>query len=312
FFAGKRAMTATSGPGFALMTELITHGIMAEIPAVIVNAQRGGPATGLPTKTEQSDLHSAVFGGPGDSPRIVIAPTNVLDCYHYMLKSFQIAEKYQTPVILLTDFFLNNRVENVPIPHASEEERADWNIYPELDRKGDYDRYKVTGSGVSPRAVPGMEGYNFSATGLEHTEKGIPHYSPENHMIMSEKRHRKIYGALADLPAPVEFSAGGTLDVGVIGWGSTFGSVLEAVNRARGKGLKVGALKVSSIFPFHAVPVRSFMERCQEILIPELNFQGQLANLIGHLYRKDVVRLNRATGTPFPVYAILEKINELV
>jgi 2-oxoglutarate ferredoxin oxidoreductase subunit alpha len=312
FFAGKRAMTATSGPGFALMTELITHGIMAEIPAVIVNAQRGGPSTGLPTKTEQSDLHSAVFGGPGDSPRIVIAPTNVLDCYHYMLKSFQIAEKYQTPVILLTDFFLNNRVENVPIPHASEEESADWNIYPELDRKGDYYRYKVTESGISPRAIPGMEGYHFSATGLEHMEKGIPNYSPENHMMMNEKRHRKIYGALADLPAPVEFSAGGTLDVGVIGWGSTFGSVREAVNRARGKGLKVGALKVSSIFPFHADPIRSFMERCREILIPELNFQGQLANLIGHLHRKDVVRLNRTTGTPFPVSPILEKIKELV
>jgi 2-oxoglutarate ferredoxin oxidoreductase subunit alpha len=113
FFAGVRAMTATSGPGFALMTELITHGVMSETPAVIVNAQRGGPSTGLPTKTEQSDLHAAVWGGPGDSPRIVIAPTNVTECYHYTAKSFQLAEKFQTPVIVLTDFFLDNRVENL-------------------------------------------------------------------------------------------------------------------------------------------------------------------------------------------------------
>jgi 2-oxoglutarate/2-oxoacid ferredoxin oxidoreductase subunit alpha len=116
FFAGKRAMTATSGPGFALMTELITHGVMSETPAVILNAQRGGPATGLPTKTEQSDLHAAVFGGPGDSARIVIAPTNVPECYSFTLRSFQLAEKYQTPVIVLSDFFLNNRVENVRLP----------------------------------------------------------------------------------------------------------------------------------------------------------------------------------------------------
>ncbi|MGD9321872.1 MAG: 2-oxoacid:acceptor oxidoreductase subunit alpha [Desulfobacteraceae bacterium] len=312
FFAGKRAMTATSGPGFALMTELITHGIMAEIPAVIINAQRGGPATGLPTKTEQSDLHSAVFGGPGDSPRIVIAPTNVIECYTYTLKSFQLAEKYQTPVIVLPDFFLNNRVENVPLPNASEEEKADGNIYPDEAVKGEYTRFEITESGISPRSVPGMEGYNFSTTGLEHTERGIPNYSPENHMMMTEKRHRKIHSALMDLPVPVEFSSGGKLDVGVIAWGSTFGSALEAVQRSQEKGFKVGALKITSLFPYHADTIRHFMDRCEEVLIPELNFEGQLANLLGHLHRRDVVRLNRTTGIPFPVSAIAEKIEEVI
>ncbi len=312
FYAGKRAMTATSGPGFALMTELITHGIMAEIPAVIINAQRGGPATGLPTKTEQSDLHAAVFGGPGDSPRIVIAPTNVSECYYYTLKSFQLAEKYQTPVIVLPDFFLNNRVENIPEPLASEEEKANSNIYPEEASRGNYTRYEVTDSGISPRAIPGMEGYSFSATGLEHTQRGTPNYSPENHTLMTEKRHRKIRSALTDLPPPVEFSSGGPLHVGVIGWGSTFGSALEAVNKAKEKGSKVGALKITSLFPYHAHTIRGFMDRCEEVLIPELNFEGQLANLIGHLHRKGVVRLNKTTGLPFPVSSILEKIEEMV
>jgi 2-oxoglutarate ferredoxin oxidoreductase subunit alpha len=285
---------------------------MAEIPAVIVNAQRGGPATGLPTKTEQSDLHASVFGGPGDSPRIVISPTNVYECYQYTLKSFQLAEKYQTPVIVLTDFFLNNRVENVPPPQASEEDRIDWNVYPDETVSGQYKRYQITESGISPRAIPGMEGYNFSATGLEHTERGIPNYSPENHMMMTSKRHQKIHSALADLPGPVEFPRSGNWDVGVIGWGSTFGSVLEAVNRAQERGWNVGALKVTSISPFHSDRIRDFMNRSEEVLIPELNFQGQLANLIGHLHRKDVVRLNRATGIPFPVSAIVEKIQEIL
>lgn len=312
FYAGTRAMTATSGPGFALMTELITHGVMAEIPAVIINAQRGGPSTGLPTKTEQSDLHAAVFGGPGDSPRIVIAPTNVAECYHYTVKSFQLAEKYQTPVILLADFYLDNRVENLPMPEASESEKSGSNVLPENSLKGSYRRYEITEAGISPRALPGMEGFIFSATGLEHTQTGVPDYSPENHMLMTEKRHRKISGALGDLPSPEEFSSGGKLDVGVIGWGSTFGSILEAVTSARNRGLRVGGLKITSIFPFHESVIRAFMNRCSEILIPELNYAGQLANLIGYIHSKDVVRLNRVTGTPFPPSAILEKIEYLV
>ena len=311
-FAGERAMTATSGPGFALMTELIGHGVMAEVPAVILNAQRGGPSTGLPTKTEQSDLQAAVFGGPGDSCRIVVAPTTVAECYHITVKSFQWAEKYQTPVIVLTDFYLDNRVENLPVPVASEEDKANGNVFPEKSSKGAYRRYEVTDSGISPRSVPGMEGYMYPATGLEHLETGVPDYSPANHMKMLAKRHRKIYRAREDLPAPVEFSSGGRLDVGVIGWGSTFGSVLEAVNIGREQGLKVGALKIVTLFPFHEDHIRAFMNRCTHVLIPELNFEGQLANLIGSLALKDVVRLNKATGTPFPPSEILARMEALV
>jgi len=312
FFAGKRAMTATSGPGFALMTELITHGVMSENPAVIVNAQRGGPATGLPSKTEQSDLQAAVFGGPGDSARIVIAPTHVRECYDFTLLSFQLAERYQTPVIVLTDFFLNNRVEKVRIPGASEAQAADWNVYPEESSRGNYERYRITESGISPRAIPGTEGFLFDATGLEHTEKGRPDYSSEIHSKMTEKRHRKIQGALKDLPEPVEFSSGEAMDVGVIAWGSTFGSALEAVLGAQQEGLRVGALKIASLFPYHADKIRAFMKKCKEILIPELNYEGQLANLIGHLHSKDVVRLNRTTGMPMSATLILDKVKAMI
>ena len=308
FFAGTRAMTATSGPGFALMTELITHGIMSETPAVIVNAQRGGPSTGLPTKTEQSDLRAAVFGGPGDSPRIVIAPTNVAECYHYTARSFQLAEKYQTPVIVLTDFYLNNRVESVPVLEASSEEILDGNEYPDNSLKNSYNRFQVTESGISPRAIPGMDGFMFATTGLEHTERGIPNYNPENHLIMNEKRHRKIQSALNDLPVPVEFSRDKTMNVGVISWGSTFGSVLEAVRTAQLEGLKTGALKITSLYPYHADIIRSFMNRCAEIIIPELNFGGHLSDLIGYLHRKEVLRLTYTTGVPISPSTILDKI----
>lgn len=312
FYAGKRAMTATSGPGLALMTELISYGVMAEIPAVILDAQRGGPSTGLPTKTEQSDLHAAVWGGPGDSARIVIAPTNVLECYRHVLKSFQIAEKYQTPVIVLTDFFLDNRVENVTEPSPDEEDLADGNVYPDKSTGEAYKRYLVTDSGISPRAIPGMENYIYKVTGLEHTEAGMPDYTADNHMRMSEKRHRKVQKALKDLTMPEEYSQGGPLDVGVIAWGSTFGSALEAILQGQKKGLKVGALKVTAIFPYHEDEIRGFMERCGEIIIPELNFEGQFANLVGHLHRKDVIRLNRVTGRPMAPSTVLDKIESLL
>jgi 2-oxoglutarate ferredoxin oxidoreductase subunit alpha len=312
FFAGKRAMTATSGPGFALMTELIAHATISEHPAVIVNAQRGGPGTGLPTKTEQSDLQAAVFGGPGDSARIVIAPTHVNECYRYTARSFQLAERYQTPVILLTDFFLHNRVENVVAPNAVPEDVKDGNVYPLDSVKDRYQRFEETESGISPRAIPGMEGFMFATTGLEHTEKGLPDYSSQIHMRMTAKRHRKIQGALRDLPAPEDHSPKGPLDLGVIAWGSTFGAALEAVQTAQGQGLRVGGLKITSIYPYHGDQIRNFMDRCQEILIPELNYQGQLANLIAHLHRKEVIRLNRVTGIPLSAHEILVEIRKIL
>jgi 2-oxoglutarate ferredoxin oxidoreductase subunit alpha len=311
FYAGTRAMTATSGPGFALMTELITHGVMAEIPAVIVNAQRGGPSTGLPTKTEQSDLQAAVFGGPGDSARIVLAPTDVCECYRYAAASFPLAEKYQTPVIVLTDFFLNNRVETVRLVPVTEGEAADGNVYPDASEKGTYRRYEESPSGISPRSVPGQEGFVYAATGLEHSPAGGPDYTPENHQAMSGKRHRKILGALGDLPAPEEFGDEDSLDVGVVAWGSTFGSALEAVLRARGEGRKAGSLKIVSLFPYHADRIRAFMERCRVVLVPELNMEGHLARLVGHLNAGDVVRMNEATGVPITPTAIYERIREL-
>ena len=312
FYGGARAMTATSGPGFALMTELITHGVSSETPAVIVNAQRGGPSTGLPTKTEQSDLHAAVWGGPGDTARIVIAPTNVTECYHYTAKAFWLAERFQTPVIVLTDFFLDNRVESVDPLNSDPAELADANVYPAEEDKGNYLRYRLTASGISPRALPGQEGCIYTASGLEQDENGHPDFSPKVHQAMSDKRARKMQGALKDLWPPEAFGPEGELDLGVIGWGSTFGSVLEAVCDAQESGRRVAALKVSTLSPLHANEIHAFCSRSKKILVPELNAEGQLGNLIGHLVHKEIIKLNQATGTPmFPSF-IKQKILEIL
>jgi 2-oxoglutarate ferredoxin oxidoreductase subunit alpha len=147
---------------------------------------------------------------------------------------------------------------------------------------------------------------------LEHTEKGIPDYSPETHSSMTEKRHRKLFSALVDLKEPEEFLSGDSLDVGVIGWGSTFGSIVEAVQRLRKSGFSVGALKISSIFPLHSEIIRKFMAKSTVVLIPELNYEGQLANLIGHLDSKPVERLNLVTGTPMPTSVIQKRIHQLM
>ncbi len=198
------------------------------------------------------------------------------------------------------------------VPKVSHNEIVDWNIYPDKSAKGSFQRFEDTESGISPRAIPGMEGFMFTASGLEHSEKGIPDYTPDNHMRMSTKRHRKIQGALKDLPSPVEFSPEGDLKLGVIAWGSTFGAALEAVQKAQKQGLQVGALKIVSMFPYHSDEILKFMDKCDKVLIPELNFEGQLANLIGHLYRKNVLRFNKVTGIPMSATDIFEEIRSIL
>ena len=180
-YAGARAATATSGPGLALMTEMMGLGVMAEVPVVVFVSQRGGPSTGMPTKTEQSDLNLAVYGGSGDAKRIVLAPTNVEGCYRCAGRAFELAEKYQTPVIVLLDLYLSNRLESVA-------GLGKTTFAPNLSKglaarlPGDaYQRFAMTDDWISPRAVPGEPGGIHTVTGLEHNEAGRPKDTPEIH-----------------------------------------------------------------------------------------------------------------------------------
>lgn len=321
-FGGKRAMTATSGPGFSLMTELIGLSSMAELPAVIVDAQRAGPSTGMPTKMEQSDLSFALYAGHGDTPRMIVAPANVADCYELIQLSFNMAERYQMPVLFLTDQSLTARVESVdhhifkqgevearlqPEPVASEEKEA---VGAGAAATHGYARFAYTANGISPITSPGAGATPYVATGLEHDEYGHPDYEPEDHVAMMEKRFRKLYTAAEELPQPQRY--GDTeATIGLIGWGSTEGTIQEAIDRAREKGYKVAALHLKILSPLPDRKIQEFIHSVQKVIVPECNYSGQLANLLGAKYGLQAIRVNKFGGIPFTAGEILRAIEEV-
>ena len=311
-FGGKRAMTGTSGPGFALMTEFTGLSVMAEVPAVIINSQRGGPSTGIPTKTEQSDFNSAVFGGTGDSPRVVLAPTDTKSCYEATVLALYLAEKYQTLVVLLLDFFLSNSIRNIEIPQKPSLETLNANIAPDKSDLKGYKRYKITENGISPRVIPGTPGGMFFSTGLEHDEYGRPNYSDANHLKMTQKRYNKFHSVLMEAPDP-EISAADKkeFDIGVVSWGSSAGAAHEAAMTAQKQGINAASFSSMMISPFPEKALLDFSAKCKKILIPELNFSGQFAGFVTHVLKRPVERLNFITGRPMASEDILEKMREM-
>ncbi len=316
-YAGARAATATSGPGLALMVEMLGLGVMAEVPAVVFVSQRGGPSTGMPTKTEQADLNLAVLGSAGDAPRIVLAPTNVEGCWRCAGKAFQMAEKYQVPVIVLLDLYLSNRYETVRFtPETTFESLTDASpgAGPGADPEGEpFRRFELTADGISPRALPGDAGAIHAITGLEHNEYGRPSDRPEVHAEMSEKRHNKLVPALdhPGITISKRFGDEGKVEVGLLAWGSTFGEALEAMLLAREEGIRCAAMKVVMLSPLPLEPIRAFAEDCGEVLVPELNYEGQFAALVSGALARKMHRLNRVTGTPMRVDDILDRIRAL-
>jgi 2-oxoglutarate ferredoxin oxidoreductase subunit alpha len=312
-YGGIRGMTATSGPGFALMTEFTGLSVMAEVPAVIINSQRGGPSTGIPTKTEQSDFNAAVNGGTGDCPRIVLAPTDTASCYDAMVRALYYSEKYQTLVVLLLDFFLSNSIRNINVPEKPGPEMIDANIAPSGDALDNYQRYKITDNGISPRAIPGTPGGIFFATGLEHDENGRPNYSDNGHLKMTKKRFDKLNTLLSEAPVP-QTTLGEDdeiYDIGVISWGSSAGAAHEAVMIARKEGIKAAAFSSILISPFPEDQLKAFADKCKQILIPELNYSGQFAAFAGAILNRDVARLNFITGRPMASEDIIEKMRNM-
>lgn len=309
-FAGTRTATATSGPGFALMSEMMGLGVMAEVPAVIFVSQRGGPSTGMPTKTEQSDLNIAVFGCHGDAKRIVLAPTNVEGCWRCAGRAFEMAEAYQTPVVVLLDLYLSNRYETVVFPKKNPFVQQVSKRSHETLGDAPYRRYKLTVDGISPRAIPGDKGGIHTATGLEHNESGLPSDYSDMHFQMSEKRHEKLNAALKHPGITICKRFGDTdeVDVGVLAWGSTFGEALEAVLLAREEGIRCAAMKVVMLSPLPIKPVKRFFKDCKTVIVPELNYEGQFANLISGAVGEKVIRLDRVTGKPMEVTEILDAI----
>ena len=314
-YGGVRAMTATSGPGLSLMVEMLGLGAIAELPAVIVDVQRAGPSTGMPTKQEQGDLNLAVSGGHGDVPRIVLAPTSVEDCFWQAINAFNLAEQYQTPVILLSDTVLATRTERIARPDLSKVALKSRQLYqPNANGNGHsgdgFKRYAYTPSGVSPMSIPGQAGGQYVATGLEHSEKGRPRYDPESHSRMTEKRFKKMEVATGDAP-PADRYGDPTAEIGIVTWGSTMGAVVEAVDQAREMGIAVEALAPKMVWPIPDQQVGEFIRGKRVLIVPEVNFGGQFADLLAARYKRDVVKVNSYGGVPIKVAQIVKAIEEV-
>ncbi|MHC4178207.1 MAG: 2-oxoacid:acceptor oxidoreductase subunit alpha [Planctomycetota bacterium] len=311
-WAGTKSMTATSGPGLCLMSELIGMASMSEIPVVIVDVQRSGPGTGMPTKTEQSDLSYAIHSSTGEAPRIVIAPTTVEDCFYQTVNAFNLAERFQMPVLLLTDQSMAYRTRTMDVPQLEELEIANRAApVPATGKR--YKRFEDTVTGVSPMAIPGAPSTLFVQSGLEHDEFGEANYTPENRMKMMRKRFRK----LDTLERELNTKGNGILDeghgaeLGIIGWGSTEGPIRDAIERARAEGIKVAHMQPKVLMPLPRRQVEGFLGPLKKVLVLEENFTGQLA---GHIRANvnfgdtEIVEVKQCSGLPWTSDGVYSEI----
>ncbi len=310
-WAGARAMTASSGPGLSLKQETIGLSSMAEIPLVVVNVQRAGPSTGIPSKTEQADLFQAIGGTHGDSPRVVLAPADVEDNFQVAVEAFYLAEKYQLPVIILSDQFLGERSETVDEEVLFARERKIARKLPAEEELGeDYARYKITEDGVSPMAIPGMKGGQHYISGLEHTEKGWPSSSGTIHQVMSEKRARKL-PLIAEESGFVRVYGDEDAPFAVLAWGSTKGAVREAVEAARKKGMKVKAIVPQLLYPLPTKALDAALRSVERAVVVELSFGAQFYRYLRAFYDnlpKETYSYARAGGNPIQVQEVLRAI----
>lgn len=311
-FAGAKAMTATSGPGLSLMVEMIGLAVMAEIPVVIVDAQRGGPSTGLPTKCESGDLNLAVYGSHGDAPRIVVAPANIHDCFYDTVGAFNLAERYQTPVILLSDQSMAMRTQAMPPPDV---ERISLEYRRLVDgangSNGGYLRYRFTEDGISPISLPGShDGAFYTITGLAHDESGAPATNDGAlAAAMMDKRWRKLQAARLE-PGWSRTHGPESAELGVISWGSIEGSVVEAAERLSSEGHAVRVLHLRMLSPLPVEEIEAFAATVQRVVVCELNFSGQLHRMVRAEtdVRPGLVR--KYDGVPFTPHEVVEALRQ--
>lgn len=310
-FAGKKAMTATSGPGMSLKTEMLGLATIAELPLVALNVQRGGPSTGSPTKAEQSDLFQAAFSAHGDVLRPVLAPTSVADTFRVTVEAFNIAERYQTPVIILSDQEIAQRKETItpfdPTAFPVEERRRPAGA--ELD---DYHRFRDTESGISPISHPGMPGGNYLAAGIEHNEHGDPTVSGKIHARMNAKRFRKL-APLAQRRDLFFTEGAADAPLALVSWGSVAGICREAVQRAADQGLEVKLLVPYLVYPVAEEIYRDFLASAQAGLVVEQSHQGQLYRVLRMFLDlpRDMRSLTRSGANPFQPGEIVQHLLDL-
>lgn len=301
-YAGQLGVTSSSGPGIALKGEAMGLAIMTELPLVIVNSQRGGPSTGLPTKTEQSDLYQAVYGRNGDAPMPVIAARSAADCFEVAIEAVRIAVQYMTPVMLLTDGYIANAAEPWKVPDT-----ADLTPFPvkfHIDAPAEGEKFLPYARDEKlkrPWVKPGTPGLLHRIGGIEKAEgTGNIDYSPSNHANMTEIRRRKV----AEIAVPDQaVEQGGTSGkLAVVGWGSTYGPIAQAVRRARRKGKDVSHIHIRHIWPMPA-NLGDLLKGFEKVLVPEMN-TGQLKTVLRDQFLVDARPLNKVSGQPFTIAEI--------
>jgi 2-oxoglutarate ferredoxin oxidoreductase subunit alpha len=315
--AGVRSMCATSGGGFALMTEGLGMSAMIETPIVVIDVQRAGPSTGVPTKTEQGDLWQMLGAGHGDYPRVIATPTDILDCFKIIPEMHNLADRFQCPGIVLTDLLLSEGTMSV--------DPADLDFNVEIDRgelitsartinDNCYKRYRFTESGVSPRAIPGVMGHTHTAATDEHMEDGVlisdEFTNPVKRRAMMEKRQQKIAGIEASVQPP-ELIGPPDADVTLIGWGSTQGVIQEAREILAEEGITANQLQIRWMVPLHGEAIVEILKGSRHTIIIENNYSGQFARYLrsetsfvadGHIRKYD--------GEPFMPHHVLEAVKE--
>ena len=315
---GARAMCATSGGGFALMTEAVGSAAMMETPVVFINVMRAGPSTGVPTKTEQGDLWQVLGASQGDFERLIVAPTDALDAFNSIPEIFDLCDQAQCPGIVISDLLISEGTFSA--------DPDEINLYPEIHRgeiissgaapNGEYLRYEDTESGVSPRALPGLPGYAHVVATDEHDQDGVlisdEYTNPHKRRRMVEKRARKVANIIEQIPAP-ELEGPEEADVTLIGWGSTEGVIREAIEQLAEKGVTANQLAIRWIVPFHAQAIIDVVNRARRTIIVENSYSGQFYRYLrsetglgvdGHIRKYD--------GEPFMPHHIVDGVLEQV
>ncbi len=308
-FAGVKAMCGTSGPGMSLKSEMIGLASMAEIPLVVVDVQRTGPSTGIPTRTEQADLAIAVNGSHGDAPRVVLAPVDVEDCYFIAAQAFNIAEKFQIPVIILSDQFLAQRKESFDFPESIELENCS-RIFPSEEQLKNYERYRMgLDSGVSPMSVPGITKGEYTAVGIEHDVYGNPSSSTEMHTKMSEKRASKLESIAENYPL-LRVYGSSDAEVALIGWGSTKGIIREITESLSADGATIKGIVPGMLHPLPVQALTNELRGVKYVFVVEQTHSGQfLKHLRSYLDLPGrVYHYRRAGGNPLTIREVVEFI----
>mgnify|MGYP000107532475 CR=1 FL=1 len=307
-FTGAFAVTSTSGPGVALKSEAINLGVSVELPLVIIDVQRGGPSTGLPTKTEQADLLQAMFGRNGDSPVAIVAPATPSDCFDMFIEASRIALKYMVPVIFMSDGYLGNGSEPWRIPLMSELPKVEYHYAPS---DGNFSPYKRDPETLArPWAVPGQKGMEHRIGGIEKSAAtGDISYDPRNHHEMTLARAERVARIARDIPL-MEITGPSTGDLLLLGWGGTYGAITSAAEAARKRGLNVSSAHIRYLNPFPS-NLGDVLSGFKKVMIPELN-NGQLSLLIRGKFLVDAVGFNKISGQPFKIAELEGKIDEML